>query len=87
MVIDHEKLVYSSRRFRPLLVHSSCRYTSYERQSLITTSNLLFSHWEHIFTNPMAAAAAIDWVVHDSVITEFDVPSYRSGVNHQNGQE
>jgi len=27
----------------------------------------------------MATAAAIDWVVHHSVILEFDVPSYRTG--------
>ena len=50
----------------------------YERRSLIITSNLVFSDWERIFGNPMATAAAIDRVVHHSVILEFDVPSYRS---------
>ena len=39
-----------------------------------------FSQWEHIFANPMATAAAIDRVVHHSVILEFDVPSYRTTV-------
>ena len=41
------------------------------------TSNLVFSEWERIFANPMATAAAINRVVHHSVILEFDVPSYR----------
>ena len=52
----------------------------YERRSLGITSNLVFSEWERIFANPMATAAAIDRVVHHSVILEFDVPSYRTGV-------
>ena len=59
----------------------------YERRSLGITSNLVFSQWEHIFANPMATAAAIDRVVHHSVILEFDVPSYRTGVAQQRGQE
>ena len=46
----------------------------YERRSLGITSNLVFSEWEGIFANPMATAAAIDRVVHHSVILEFDVP-------------
>jgi DNA replication protein DnaC len=50
----------------------------YERRSMIITSNLVFSEWDRIFGNPMATAAAIDRVVHHSVILEFDVPSYRS---------
>ena len=59
----------------------------YERRSLGITSNLVFSQWEHIFANPIATAAAIDRVVHHSVILEFDVPSYRTGVAQQRGQE
>ena len=59
----------------------------YERRSLGITSNLVFSEWERIFANPMATAAAIDRVVHHSVILEFDVPSYRTGVAQQQGQE
>ena len=41
----------------------------------------------HIFANPMVTAAAIDRVVHHSVILEFDVPSYRTGVAQQRGQK
>ena len=58
----------------------------YERRSLGITSNLVFSEWERICANPMAAAAPIDQVVHHSVILEFDVPSYRTDVAQQRGQ-
>ncbi len=50
----------------------------YERRSILITSNLVFSHWDRIFKNPMTTAAAIDRLVHHSVILEFDVPSYRT---------
>lgn len=50
----------------------------YERRSMLITSNLVFSEWERIFKNPMTTAAAIDRLVHHSVILEFDVPSYRT---------
>ena len=58
----------------------------YKRRSLGITSNLVFSEWERIFANPMATAAAIDRVVHHSVILEFDVPSYRTDATQQRGQ-
>ena len=50
----------------------------YERRSLMITSNLVFSEWDQIFQNPMTTAAAIDRLVHHSVILEFDVSSYRT---------
>ena len=50
----------------------------YERRSLGITSNLVFSEWEKVFANPMATTAAIDRIVHHSVILEFDLPSYRT---------
>ena len=59
----------------------------YERRSLGITSNLVFSEWERIFANPMATAAAIDRVVHHSVILEFDVPSFRTDAAQQRGQD
>lgn len=50
----------------------------YERRSLLITSNLVFSEWDRIFKNPMTTAAAIDRVVHHSVILEFaGVTSFR----------
>jgi len=49
----------------------------YERGSLMITSSLPFSKWERIFKDPMTAAAAIDRLVHHSVILELNLPSYR----------
>lgn len=49
----------------------------YERGSVWLTSNLPFSKWESIFKDPMTAAAAIDRLVHHSVILELNLPSYR----------
>lgn len=50
----------------------------YERRSMLITSNLVFSEWGRIFKDPMTTAAAIDRLVHHSVILEFDVPSFRT---------
>lgn len=49
----------------------------YEQGSLMITSNLPFSKWEKIFKDPMTTAAAIDRIVHHSVILELNIPSYR----------
>lgn len=50
----------------------------YERGSVLLTSNLPFSKWEMIFKDPMTTAAAIDRLVHHSVIVELNVSSYRA---------
>ena len=50
----------------------------YERGSVLLTSNLPFSGWESIFKDPMTTAAAIDRLVHHSVIVELNIPSYRA---------
>jgi len=50
----------------------------YERGSMLITSNLPFSKWEVIFKDPMTTAAAIDRLVHHSVVMELNVPSYRA---------
>jgi DNA replication protein DnaC len=49
----------------------------YERGSVWLTSNQPFSKWESIFKDPMTTAAAIDRLVHHSVILELNLPSYR----------
>jgi DNA replication protein DnaC len=49
----------------------------YERGSVMLTSNLPFSKWETIFKDPMTTAAAIDRLVHHSVILELNITSYR----------
>jgi DNA replication protein DnaC len=56
----------------------------YERGSLMITSNLPFSKWEQIFKDPMTAAAAIDRLVHHSVILELNIESYRMEVAKKN---
>ena len=43
----------------------------YERRSVVITSNLVFSKWDQIFKDPLTTAAAIDRVVHHSLIIEF----------------
>jgi len=52
----------------------------YERRCVIITSNLVFSQWDQIFKDPMTTAAAIDRVVHHSIIVEFgkDITSHRA---------
>ena len=47
----------------------------YERGSIMLTSNLPFSKWEQIFKDPMTTAAAIDRLVHHSIILELNLPS------------
>jgi DNA replication protein DnaC len=49
----------------------------YERRSVLISSNLLFSDWDQIFKDPMTTVAAIDRVVHHSVILELTGTSYR----------
>jgi DNA replication protein DnaC len=52
----------------------------YERRSVVITSNLVFSQWNQIFKDPMTTAAAIDRVVHHSIIVEFgkEMSSHRA---------
>jgi hypothetical protein len=47
----------------------------YERNSVIITSNVVFSEWDRIFKDP---TAAIDRLVHHSVILEMTGPSVRA---------
>ena len=50
----------------------------YERRSVMITSNLVFSQWDQIFKDAMTTAAAIDRVVHHSIILELRGPSVRA---------
>jgi DNA replication protein DnaC len=49
----------------------------YEHRSVLLTSNPVFSQWEKIFKDPMTTAAAIDRLVHHSIILELNLSSYR----------
>ncbi len=51
----------------------------YEHKSVMITTNLVFSAWNRIFKDPMTTLAAIDRVVHHSVILDMmSVQSYRA---------
>lgn len=50
----------------------------YETGTVMITSNLPFSKWETIFKDKMTTAAAIDRLVHHSIIVELNVSSYRT---------
>lgn len=49
----------------------------YERGSIMITSNLPFSQWEKIFKDTMITKAAIDRLVHHSLVLEMNMPSFR----------
>jgi DNA replication protein DnaC len=59
----------------------------YERRSVIITSNVVFSEWDRIFKDPMTTAAAIDRLVHHSVIIEMTGPSVRADAAEQAKKE
>ena len=78
MVLDDIGYVQQSREEMEVLFTFLAE--RYERRSVVITSNLVFSEWDRIFQNPLTTAAAIDRVVHHSVILEFgaEMPSHRA---------
>jgi DNA replication protein DnaC len=50
---------------------------SYEQRSLVITSNLEFSQWNHVFGDNKLTAAMIDRLVHHSHIVLFSGPGHR----------
>jgi len=75
IVIDDIGYVQQSREEMEVLF--TLLAERYERGTVMITSNLAFSKWEAIFKDPMTTAAAIDRLVHHSVILELNIPSYR----------
>jgi len=59
----------------------------YERGSVMLTSNLPFSKWEQIFKDPTTTAAAVDRLVHHSVIIELNLESYRLEASKKPGKQ
>jgi DNA replication protein DnaC len=49
----------------------------YERRSMLITANQPFKDWGNVFPDPAMTVAAIDRLVHHSVIFEMNVESYR----------
>ena len=83
MVIDDIGYVQQSREEMEVLF--TLLAERYERGSVLITSNLPFSKWENIFKDPMTTAAAIDRLVHHSVILELNISSYRMEVARKRG--
>lgn len=59
----------------------------YERKTVMITSNIVFSEWDRIFKDPMTTAAAIDRLVHHSVILEMTGTSVRADAAEQQKKE
>lgn len=75
VVIDDIGYVQQSREEMEVLF--TFMANRYEKASIMVTSNLPFSKWERIFKDPMTTAAAIDRVVHHSIILELNIASFR----------
>lgn len=75
LIID--ELGYVQQRREEMEVLFTLLANRYERKSVMLSSNSPFSKWEEIFKDPMVTAAAIDRLVHHSVIIELNIPSYR----------
>jgi DNA replication protein DnaC len=75
LIIDDLGYVQQSREEMEVLF--TLLSERYERGSVLLSSNLPFSKWEQIFQDPMTTAAAIDRLIHHSVIIESNIPSYR----------
>lgn len=85
LIIDDIGYVQQSREEMEVLF--TLLAERYERGSVMLTSNLPFSRWEKIFKDPMTTAAAIDRLVHHSVILELNVKSYRLEHSNSIGKE
>ena len=82
LIIDDLGYVQQSREEMEVLF--TLLAERYERGSVLVSSNLPFSKWEQIFKDPMTTAAAIDRLIHHSVIIELNIPSYRLEQAQQN---
>ena len=75
LIIDDLGYVRQSEHERTVLFQLLSH--RYERGSVMITSHLAFSDWARIFKDEMTTAAAVDRLVHHSVILELNLPSYR----------
>ena len=85
LIIDDIGYVQQSREEMEVLF--TILADRYERGSVMLTSNLPFSKWEQIFKDPMTTAAAIDRLVHHSIILELNLPSYRLEQSKKNKEK
>jgi DNA replication protein DnaC len=75
LIIDDIGYVQQSREEMEVLF--TLLSDRYEKSSILLTSNLPFSKWDRIFKDSMITAAAIDRLVHHSIIIEMNLDSYR----------
>ncbi len=69
VIVDELGYVQQSREEMELLF--TFLSERYERKSLMITSNLVFSEWERVFKDPLMTAAAVDRLVHHSIILKM----------------
>jgi len=82
LIIDDLGYVQQSREEMEVLF--TLLAERYERGSVLLSSNLPFSQWEQIFKDPMTTAAAIDRLIHHSVVIELNIPSFRLDAAKEN---
>jgi DNA replication protein DnaC len=60
----------------------------YERRSMLITANQPFAEWNKVFPDPSMTIAAVDRLVHHSVVVEMNVESYRqkAAINRKRGR-
>lgn len=85
IILDDIGYVQQSREEMEVLF--TFRAERYERNSVMITSNLVFSEWDRIFKDPMTTAAAVDRLVHHSVILEMVGRSVRADEAEQARKE
>ena len=73
IIVDDIGYVQQSRQQMQVLF--TLLANRYERGSVMITSNLPFFKWKQIFKDPMATVAAIDRLVHHSVIVALNIES------------
>ena len=79
-VVDNTTLTLFYEQSRGDFYFSWCGFRisdSYERRSVIITTNLEFSRWVSIFYDEQMTAAMIDRLVHHSYLLLFDGQSNR----------
>jgi DNA replication protein DnaC len=85
LVIDEVGYIHQNRDEMEVLF--TLLAERYERGSVLITSNLPFSKWDQIFKDPTTTAAAVDRLVHHSVIIELNLESYRLEASRKPGKQ
>ncbi|WP_106590049.1 IS21-like element helper ATPase IstB [Salsuginibacillus halophilus] len=75
IILDEMGYIPFSKEGAELLFQ--CVTDWYEQKSLIITSNLEFSQWNRIFSDPRLTAALVDRIIHHAHLISFTGQSYR----------